>query len=338
MRGKVMNEVDMAFPIKRIAVTGAAGLIAYSLLFRLADGGLFKDYALDLRLLEVPEALAATEGVRLELEDGAYPLLDKITVTVDAYEAFDNVDIAILVGAKPRSAGMERKELLQGNGAIFVEQGRALDAAASPHTNVVVVGNPCNTNCLIALKQAKRLSVRAFHAMTRLDQNRAVGLLARRCCRPVLSIKNAIIWGNHSSTQVPDGFHALVDGKEAPKFIGDDTWLKGAFMNEVQQRGAAIIAARGKSSAASAAQAILDHLRALYTPTPAGEYFSMAVYSQGNPYGIDEDLIFSFPCRSRGDGTYEIVAGLSWNDIIKEKIALTVAELQEERQILSALG
>lgn len=320
--------------VKRIAITGAAGQIAYSLLFRIASGELFgSKQSIALSLVEVEGAIAAAEGVRLELEDGAYPLLHSITVTSDPYKAFADAELAILVGARPRGPGMERGELLAENAKIFVEQGKALDTVAKDTVRVLVVGNPCNTNCLLAIRQCRRLTPSSFHAMTRLDENRAKALLARRAGVEVAAVSDVTIWGNHSSTQVPDPFNAKIGGRPAPEVIGDREWLEGSYMREVQQRGATIIAARGKSSAASAAQAILDDLRSLYTTTESGSWYSMAVYSKGNPYNIDDDLVFSFPCRTHSDGTVSIVADVPWTDDIRAKIALSEAELIEERSL-----
>jgi len=222
---------------------------------------------------------------------------------------------------------------LNANGKIFVVQGQALDAVAKKEAMVVVVGNPCNTNCLIAMSQLKRLSIRSFHAMTRLDENRTKAMVAAKVGVPVEEVSGTMIWGNHSSTQVPDIYHATVGKKSALECIGDEPWVQGALIEGVQKRGAAIIATRGKSSAASAAQAAIDHCRALWTPTPPGHWFSMAVSTNGNPYGIQEGLVFSFPCRSSGKGDYEIVPGFSWNSFIRERIRITEAELIEERQL-----
>lgn len=322
-------------PLIRVAVTGSAGQLAYSLLPRLASGEAFGiDQPLALHLLEIPEALQALEGVRMELQDSAFPLLREIRVESDPQLLFKDIDWALLVGAKPRGVGMERGQLLQDNGKIFVEQGKALNTAAKKSVKVIVVGNPCNTNALIALKQAPTLSEKNFFAMTRLDQNRASALLASKKGVPVADVKNVIIWGNHSATQVPDFTHAKISGMKVADAIGDEAWLKGEFPERIQKRGAEVIAARGKSSAASAASALIDTIRDLTEPTPPGEWFSLAVSSLGNPYGIEEGLIFSFPCRSQGKGDWEIVRGLELNGWLKEKIALTQKELIEEREIV----
>lgn len=329
----------MSKVVKRIAVTGAAGQIAYNLLFRIASGEMLgPEQAVSLHLLELPEALGALEGVKMELEDCAFPLLQDIVIGSDPKVVFKDVDIALLVGAKPRGPGMERGELLAENAKVFIEQGKALDEVASPTVQVVVVGNPCNTNCLIALKQCKRLKPSQFHAMTRLDQNRAKTLLAKKTHVPVSDISHTIIWGNHSATQVPDAYNARIKGHPAHEVVKEEKWVQGDFLSNVQKRGAAIIAARGKSSAASAANAIIDHVKELFTPTPPGHWYSMGVYSAGNPYGIDEDLVFSFPCRTLGSGKVEIVPGIKWNDFIKEKIDATTAELVEERNLIQNLA
>lgn len=323
--------------MKRIAVTGGAGQIAYSLLFRLAAGELFgKDQPIALHILEVPEVMKALEGVKMELEDCAFPLLKEIKIGSDPNEVFGDVELALLVGAKPRGPGMERKELLSENGKIFVGQGQALNRSAAKNVRTFVVGNPCNTNCLIAMSNAPDLPRSNFHAMMRLDQNRAAALLASKSGTDVTQVSHMAIWGNHSSTQVPDFVHAQIGKKAATEVIKDREWLEETFIKSVQQRGAAIIAARGKSSAASAASALIDAVKAIYTPTQKGEWFSSAIYSEGNPYGIEEDLIFSFPCRSNGKGDCEIVKGVEWDAFLRKKIALTEAELKEERELVRA--
>jgi malate dehydrogenase len=325
----------MLKPIKRIAVTGGAGQIAYNLLFRIASGEMLgNDQSIALHILELPSAMAALEGVKMELEDCAFPLLKELRIGSDPFQIFEKIDIALLVGATPRGPGMERKDLLHENGKIFIEQGRALNKSADQDVKVLVVGNPCNTNCLIALQHASRIPKKNFHAMTRLDQNRAAFQLAYKAGLGVSDVSNITIWGNHSSTQVPDFLNAKITGKPAVDIIKDTRWLEGEFISIVQKRGAAIIAARGKSSAASAANAALDAVRSLYTPTPPGQWFSSGVFSEGNPYGIDPHLIFSFPCRSTGKGDYEIVSGLTWNDFLKNKISQSEKELIEERDII----
>lgn len=328
----------MSKPLKRIAVTGGAGQIAYQLLFRIASGDMLgQDQPVALHILELPEAMSALNGVAMELDDCAFPLLKEIRIGSNAQDIFKDVDYALLVGAKPRGPGMERGDLLSENGKIFIEQGRALDKSAHENVNVLVVGNPCNTNCLIAMHYAPRIPKKNFHAMMRLDQNRAVSQLAIKAGVDVTEVTDVVIWGNHSATQVPDFYNARIDGKPVTDVIQDHDWLKGEFISNVQKRGAAIIAARGKSSAASAASAAIDAIKSLNVKTPKGEWFSSAVYSEGNPYGIDEELFFSFPCRSNGDGSYEIVTGLPWNDFLKEKIKLSEKELIEERSFVKNL-
>lgn len=324
--------------LKRVVVTGAAGQIAYSLLFRIANGELFgPDQPLALHLLDLPESKQALEGVAMELEDCALTQLKEIKIGSDPKELFAHADIALLVGAKPRGPGMERKDLLAENGKIFVEQGRALNDVASKEVRVLVVGNPCNTNCLIALSNAPRLSPKQFFAMTRLDQNRAQFQLASRAKSAVHEVTQVTIWGNHSSTQVPDFLNAKIRGQPAVDVIGDLAWLQGEFLSNVQQRGANVIRMRGKSSAASAAHAILGAMQSILEPTLPGHWFSMGVYAEKNPYGIDEELVFSFPCRSQGRGDCQIVPGLSIDPFLKEKLVLTQKELQEERRMVAHL-
>ncbi|HXF29408.1 MAG TPA: malate dehydrogenase, partial [Chlamydiales bacterium] len=313
-----------------IAVTGAAGQIAYSLLFRLAAGELFgTDQKIALHLLEIPEATPFLEGVKMELEDCAFPLLESITIGSDLRKIFEGVNYAFLLGAKPRTLGMERKELLGDNGKIFQEQGKALSDVAAKDIQVLVVGNPCNTNCLIAIHNAKNIAPERFHAMTRLDQNRAASLLAQKADRPVTSVQRMIIWGNHSSTQVPDFVNALIDGNPALQTISDRNWCETEFLKKVQNRGAEILKARGKSSAASAASAAIDAMKALVQPTEA--IFSSGVYTQKNSYGIDPDLVFSFPCSTAQNGMWKEVPGISWDGFLEEKIKLSEKELKEER-------
>lgn len=325
----------MTKPFIRVAVTGGAGQIAYNLLFRIANGDLFgPQQPVALHILEVEAVLPVLEGVKMELEDCAFPLLKEIHIGSDPVKIFRDVQYALLVGAKPRGPGMERGDLLNDNGIIFVEQGKALNQAADPNVKVLVVGNPCNTNCLIAMHNAPRIPKQNFYAMTRLDQNRSTSMLARRAKVDNTDVKNVTIWGNHSSTQVPDFFNATIEGVPVIKKINDPQWLENDFINAVQKRGAAIIAARGKSSAASAASSAIDSIRSLVTPTPPGEWFSMGICSDGNPYRIQENLIFSFPCRSNGDGTCEIVKDLPWNDFLLYRIKLTEKELQEERELV----
>lgn len=325
----------MGKELKRIAVTGGAGQIAYSLLFRIANGDMLgHDQPIALHILELPEALKALEGVKMELDDCAFPLLKEIVIGTNPTEVFKDIDIALLVGAKPRGPGMERGDLLSENGKIFIEQGRALNDSAKSTAKVLVVGNPCNTNCLITMANAPKIPKENFHAMTRLDQNRAVYQLAAKARVDITDITHMTIWGNHSATQVPDFVNAKIKGKKLLEVIKDRPWLEGEFISTVQKRGAAIIAARGKSSAASAASAAIDAIKALYTPTPEGQWFSSGVYSESNTYGIDKNLVFSFPCRSNGKGDYQIVPNVSWDDFLKNKILASEKELLEERQLV----
>ncbi len=325
----------MSIKIRKIAVTGAAGQIAYSLLFRLAAGELFgRQQEIALHLLEVPPMMEDLKGVVMELEDCAFPLLKEIRIGSDPHVVFEEVDTVFLVGSKPRGPGMERKDLLSENGHIFVEQGKALGAAAARDATILVVGNPCNTNCLIAQKHAGK---HHFYSMTRLDQNRAMTMLAKKAGVSVTDVSHVTIWGNHSSTQVPDFLNAQIRKRPVLDVIQDRKWLEGAFISDVQKRGAVVIAARGKSSAASAAQAALDGMKSLVTPTPAGEWFSMGLKSDGNPYGIAPGLIFSFPCRSDGKGSIEIVKNLKWDEFLKQKIHLTEKELLEEKSMVEKL-
>lgn len=326
----------MAKKSARVAVTGAAGQIGYSLLFRIASGEMLgADTEIHLSLLEVAPALPALEGVKMELDDCAFPLLKSITTSSDPEVAFKDADWALLVGSVPRKAGMERGDLLKINGGIFVGQGQALDKVASENCKVLVVGNPCNTNALIAKSSCKRLSSKNFFAMTMLDQRRAYSQLAEKAGVHSTDVKNVAIWGNHSATQYPDFFNATISGKPATEVITDHDWLKGGFLSTVQQRGAAIIKARGLSSAASAANAAIETIKGLANPTPAGEYFSVAVESDGS-YGIPEGMMFGFPVKSDGNN-WEIVQGLELNDFSKEKIGLTLKELLEEKEAVQEL-
>ncbi|RKZ15854.1 malate dehydrogenase [bacterium] len=323
--------------LKRIAITGAAGQIGYSLLPRLASGAIYgPDTPVQLQLLEIPPAMGALNGVVMELMDAAFPLLAGVTQSSDPAEAFDSVDLALLVGSKPRGKGMERKDLIKENGPIFTGQGNALSEGASADCRVIVVGNPCNTNCLIAQKNAPKLKAENFSAMTRLDHNRAMGQLAARAGAHASDVKNVVIWGNHSNTQYPDFHHATVKGKAATEAINDLEWLQGEFISTVQERGKAIIEARGLSSAMSAAGAAIDHARTLLHGTPEGEWTSMAVTSDGS-YGVPEGLICSFPVRCPGDGSYEIVQGVEINEFGQTRLDRTVAELVEEREAVADL-
>ena len=326
----------MTTPV-RVAVTGAAGQIGYSLLFRIASGAVFgPDQPVILQLLEITPALGALEGVKMELDDCAFPLLAGIVGTDNAEVAFGDADAAFLVGAMPRKDGMERGDLLSANGGIFKPQGQALAAAAKKDVKVLVVGNPANTNALIAMNNAKGLDPRRFTAMTRLDHNRAVSQLAAKLGRPVSSIKKMTIWGNHSSTQYPDLFHCDVDGKNAAQLVNDQAWLDGEFIPTVAKRGAAIIKARGLSSAASAANAAIDHMRSWALGTADGDWVSMAVPSDGS-YGVPEGIISSFPCVCK-NGEYSIVQGLDIDAYSRAKIDASVAELVEERDEVKKLG
>lgn len=319
----------------KVAVTGAAGQIGYSLLFRLAAGEVFGDETrVSLHLLEITPVLPALEGVVMELDDCAFPLLENVVVTDRPETAFDGVNWALLVGSKPRSQGMERGDLIRENGPIFVGQGQALNKAADD-VRVIVVGNPANTNCLIAMNNSDVPDGR-FAALTRLDQNRAYAQLAQKAGVPVTAVSNVTIWGNHSATQYPDAENARINGQPAMDVITDHAWLRGEFISTVQKRGAAIIQARGKSSAASAANATLDHVKSFESATPAGAWFSAAVPADGS-YGIEKGLIFSFPIRSDGQGGYEIVQGLAWSDFARQKIDLTEEELKEERAVVTDL-
>jgi len=320
----------------RVAVTGAAGQIGYSLLFRIARGDLLgPDQALSLQLLEITPALPALNGVVMELTDCALPLVTSVSMHDDANAAFDGVNYALLVGSRPRTKGMERKELLEVNGAIFTAQGKALAAGAAADVRVLVVGNPANTNCLIAMNNAGSIPPERFTAMTRLDHNRAIGQLAQKVGVPVTSVTRMTIWGNHSATQYPDVFHAQVDGKPARDLV-DEAWIEKDFIPTVQQRGAAIIEARGASSAASAANAALDHVRDWALGTADGDWVSMAVPSDGS-YGVPEGLISGFPCTTK-NGAWSIVPGLDIDPFSRERIDASVAELGEERDAVSELG
>lgn len=324
--------------MKRIAITGAAGQIAYSLIFRIANGELLgPNEPIALHLLDVPEAVPSLKGLAMELEDCIFPLIKEVKIGSDPQEVFGGVDYALLVGAKPRGPGMERKDLLADNGKIFVEQGKALNRVASRDVRILVVGNPCNTNCLILMHHAKDIPKNQFHAMTRLDQNRAIFQLAKKANVGVHEVTNMAIWGNHSATQVPDFVNAKIKGRPVLDVIDDRSWLEGAFVSSIQKRGAEVIRARGKSSAASAANAILGAIRSIVVPTHQGDWFSSCVYSNGNAYHIASDLVFSFPCRSKGKGDYEIVSGLQSDSYLKEKIANSQNELIEERDLIRHL-
>jgi len=325
----------MNSPIK-VAVTGAAGQIGYSLLFRIASGSMFgPEQPVQLSLIEITAALGALEGVVMELHDCAFPLLQGITPTADLDEGFRAANWALLVGSIPRKAGMERGDLLGINGKIFIGQGKAIEKNAASDIRVLVVGNPCNTNCLIAMNNARSVPNDRWFAMTRLDENRAKAQLAQKAGVAVTEVSNMTIWGNHSSTQYPDFYNARINGQMADKVISDQAWLKETFIPAVQQRGAAIIKARGSSSAASAANAIVDTVRSLTTETAQDDWHSVAVCSGGN-YGVEKDLISSFPIRSSG-GHWEIVQDLPINDFSRSRIDASVAELKEEKALVKEL-
>jgi malate dehydrogenase len=327
--------MSMTTPIK-VAVTGAAGQIGYSLLFRIASGEMFgPEQPVALSLVEIPNALTALEGVVMELHDCAFPLLHSVVPTADLDEGFRGVNWALLVGSVPRKAGMERGDLLGINGKIFIGQGQAIQKNAAPNVRVLVIGNPCNTNCLIAMNNAKEIPNDRWFAMTRLDENRARAQLAQKAGVEISRVTNMTIWGNHSATQYPDFYNAKIDGKAADKVINDETWLKETFISTVQQRGAAIIKARGLSSAGSAANAIIDSVRSLTRDTPGNDWHSVAVCSDGS-YNVDKGLIASFPIRTRG-GKSEIVQGVPINEFSRERIDKSVAELKEEKGLVSAL-
>jgi malate dehydrogenase len=325
----------MTAPIK-VAVTGAAGQIGYALVFRIASGAMFGPHQrVVLHLIEIPPALEALNGVVMELDDCAFPLLDEVVPTAELDKGFSGVNWALLVGSVPRKAGMERKDLLNINGKIFIGQGHAIQKNAASNVRILVVGNPCNTNCLIAMHNAPDVPRDRWFAMTRLDENRARTQLAKKAHVPVAEVTNLAIWGNHSSTMYPDFFNAKISGKPAADVINDDEWLRGGLITTVQQRGAAIIKARGASSAASAANAVVDTVRSLTTPTAAGDWHSVAVCSDGS-YGCEKDLITSFPVRSDGS-KLNIVPNVPLNDFSRSKIDASLAELKEERDAVSEL-
>ncbi len=330
------DHVPSTTPV-RVAITGAAGQIGYSLVFRVASGQLLgPDQPVILHLLEAPRVLGALEGVAMELDDCAFPLLSGLVRTADAHDAFADVDVALLVGSRPRTKGMERSDLLEANGAIFTIQGQALSAQAASDVRVLVVGNPANTNCLIAMANAPAIAPDRFSAMTRLDHNRARAQVAAKTGTPVSTVTRMTIWGNHSATQYPDVFHAEVDGRPATEVIDDPAWIEQHLVPTVQQRGAAVIEARGASSAGSAANAAIDHVSDWLRGTPDGDWVSMSVPSDGS-YGVPEGLVSSFPCTCR-DGRYEIVPGLEWNGASRPSIEASVAELAVERDSVRALG
>jgi malate dehydrogenase len=323
-------------PVK-VAVTGAAGQIGYSLLFRIASGSLFgPDTPVELRLLEITPALKALEGVVMELDDCAFPTLAKVEIGDDAEKIFDGVNQALLVGARPRGPGMERGDLLEANGGIFAPQGKALNKVAADDIHVTVTGNPANTNALIAMSNAPDIPKERFAALTRLDHNRAISQLAAKLQVPVTEIRKMTIWGNHSATQYPDLFHAEVGGRNAAEVVGDQAWVENDFIPTVAKRGAAIIEARGSSSAASAASATIDAARDWLTSSAEGDWVSMAVASDGS-YGVPEGLVSSFPVTTK-DGNWEIVQGLEIDDFSRGRIDASVAELEDERNAVTELG
>ena len=321
----------------RVAVTGAAGQIGYAILFRIASGQMLgADTPVHLSLLEIPDAVRAAEGTAMELDDCAFELLTGVDIFDDANKAFDGVNVALLIGARPRSKGMERSDLLEANGGIFKPQGEALNAHAAEDVRILVVGNPANTNCLIAKSHAPDIPSERFTAMTRLDHNRAVAQLAKKTGAAVGEITNMTIWGNHSTTQYPDIFHAKVKGENAAEVVNDQQWLENEFIPTVSKRGAAIIEARGASSAASAANAAIDHVHDWTLGTESGDWVSMAIPSDGS-YGVDEGLISSFPVTC-SNGSYEVVQGLEIDDFSRSRIQATVDELKGERDAVSELG
>jgi malate dehydrogenase len=320
-----------------VAVTGAAGQIGYAILFRVASGQLLgPDTPVSLSLLEIPAAVKAAEGTAMELDDCAFPLLASVDIHDDPNRAFDGVNVALLVGARPRTAGMERGDLLEANGGIFKPQGNALNAHAASDVKVLVVGNPANTNCLIAQRNAPDIPRERFTAMMRLDHNRAKAQLSKKASVGVASVTNMTVWGNHSATQYPDIMHAKVDGKNAAEVVNDQEWLEESFIPTVQKRGAAIIEARGASSAASAASAAVDHVNNWVLGTPDGDWVSMAVPSDGS-YGVEDGIISGFPCTCNG-GEYSIVQGLGLDSFSRERIDTSVAELVDERSSVTELG
>jgi len=326
----------MATSPLRVAVTGAAGQIGYSLVFRIASGAMFgPSQPVILHLIEIEPALPALAGVVMELDDCAFPLLKGTVATASLDEGFRGVNWALLVGSVPRKAGMERKDLLGINGKIFIGQGQALQKNAAKDIRILVIGNPCNTNCFIAMNNAPQIPRDRFFAMTRLDENRAKSQLAKKSATDVTAVTNVTIWGNHSATQYPDFCNAKINGSPATQAIKDESWLEGEFISSVQQRGAAIIKARGASSAGSAANAIVDTVRSILEPTPAGDWHSVCVCSDGS-YGVEKGLISSFPVRSNGQAL-EVVQGLAINEFSRAKIDATITELKEEKSMVSEL-
>ena len=326
----------MSSPVK-VVVTGAAGQIGYALVYRIASGQMLgPDTKVELRLLEVPQARGALDGVAMELDDCAFPLLSNIVCTDDPNEAFDGANVGLLVGARPRTKGMERGDLLEANGAIFTVQGKAINDNAADDVKILVVGNPANTNAMIAMNSAPDVPRERFTAMMRLDHNRAVTQLAQKTGVPVTDVAKVTVWGNHSASQYPDITHATIKGQPAPAVVDDQAWVSDVFIPTVAKRGAAIIEARGASSAASAANAAIDHVHDWVLGTPEGDWVSAGVPSDGS-YGIPEGIISGFPCVSR-NGSWEIVQGLDIDDFSRARIDASVAELQEEREAVAGLG
>jgi malate dehydrogenase len=328
----------MTTPV-HVTITGAAGQIGYQLLFRIASGQLLgPDTAIVLRLLEIEPAMKALEGVVMELDDCAYSLLTDVETTSDLSHAFTNTSWALLVGSVPRKAGMERSDLLSVNGGIFKPQGQAIAANAASDVRILVVGNPCNTNCLIARSNAPEIPADRWFAMTRLDQNRAESQIAKKVGTGVAGVKNLAIWGNHSSTQFPDFSNATVDGQSVVSAVNDDAWLQGEFLSTVQKRGAAVLEARGASSAASAANAAIDTVVSLTTPTPDDDCVSVAVSSDGETYDIPAGLTFGFPVQADGNGSWKVKSGFTLDEFAKEKIKITTDELLGERDDVAKLS
>ena len=323
-------------PVK-VTVTGAAGQIGYAVLFRIASGEMLgSDTEINLSLLEIPDAMQAAEGTAMELEDSAFPLLSGVSIHDRAEDAFDGTNVALLVGARPRTKGMERSDLLEANGAIFKPQGNAINDHAADDVKVLVVGNPANTNCLIAMSNAPDVPRERFTAMTRLDHNRAIAQVANKLSVPVREVTNVTIWGNHSTTQYPDLVHAKVSGRSAWEALDNEAWIKDEFIPRVQKRGAEVIETRGASSAASAANAAIDHVRDWVLGTPEGDWVSMSLPSDGS-YGVDEGLISGFPCTCSG-GEWKLVEGLDIDDFSRERIDASVEELKGERDAVKGLG
>ncbi|XP_019196660.1 PREDICTED: malate dehydrogenase [NADP], chloroplastic [Ipomoea nil] len=335
---KAEEETSSWKKLINVSVSGAAGMISNHLLFKLASGEVFgPDQPIALKLLGSERSREALEGVAMELEDSLYPLLREVSIGIDPYDVFRDAEWALLIGAKPRGPGMERAALLDINGQIYAEQGKALNAVASRNVKVIVVGNPCNTNALICLKNAPDIPAKNFHALTRLDENRAKCQLALKAGVFYDKVSNVTIWGNHSTTQVPDFLNAKINGLPVKEVIKDTKWLEQEFTEKVQKRGGALIQKWGRSSAASTAVSIVDAIKSLVTPTPEGDWFSTGVYTSGNPYGIAEDIVFSMPCRSKGDGDYELVKDVIFDDYLWSRIKKTEAELLAEKKCVAHL-